>query len=71
MIRDKDKFHVPDWPKHEATYPKYRRACVAEQHSHQSFVWIAKDVDHFATVAYDLNGMAIGYTDLGKYYLFD
>ena len=76
--RDKDLNHVPAWPKRKVECAEYTKAVRAECHSRQSFVWAAADVDHLAQVAYDCNGMAIGYQDTlsgaaegVEFYLFD
>ena len=69
-MSDKDKGHVPDWPKREVSGGELR-AALRECHSTQNFVWLAKGEEHFATVYYDCNGMAIGYKDRGHYYIFD
>ena len=59
---DIDKGHVPDRKKHVVTSTEYN-IVMRERHKSRSFIWAAKDVDHLAVVGYDLNGMAIGYSD--------
>ena len=77
MKRDIDKMHVPNFPKSCVSKGEFDVAMRGERYQTQRFVWAEKDVDHLATVGYDLNGMAIGYQDDmsgGKtgtdYYLF-
>lgn len=79
--RDIDRYYVPDYPKHEVTEMEYLAAVRAEQRRSQDFWWHADGVEHDALVAYDVNGMAIGYVDdqthpepvgeVCKFFLFD
>ena len=74
-MRDVDKAHVPEWPKHEVQPGAFREAVRWETHSTANFVWLARGEEHFATVYYDINGCAIGYKDVAtggdKYFIFD
>ncbi len=70
-MRDKDKGHAPDWPKRKVDRLTYESARRKEERSRQTFVWVARGIEHVATVSYDTNGMAIGVQDNGECYLYD
>lgn len=69
-MTDKDKGHVPDWPKHQVNAKEFRDTVYPQRHSTQNFGWLNKG-EHFATVSYDCNGMAIGYVDNDQYFIYD
>ena len=77
MNWDIDKMHVPNFPKTCVSKGEFDVAMRGERYQTRQFVWAARDVDHLASVGYDLNGMAIGYSDAlsgaktgTNYYLF-
>lgn len=70
-MRDSDKGHVPDWPKREVPRSQFENAMRRERRSEKTFVWLAKGLEHAATVGYDCNGMAIGVEHNGTTYLYD
>lgn len=63
FVCDIDRWYVPDYPKREVTEMEYLAAVRAEQRHFREFWWNDGGVEHNALVAYDTNGMAIGYFD--------
>lgn len=70
-MRDLDKGHVPDYPAVKVTQAKYNQVTRQEQHHSQEFVWLVCGEVHKVYVSYDINGMAIGYVDAGRCFIFD
>lgn len=68
---DKHKGHVLHWPKREVNSLEFRNFVYPQRYSTQNFVWLAKGVEHVATVSYDCNGMAIGYIYNDQCFIFD
>jgi hypothetical protein len=70
-MSDKDKCHVPAYPKHKVLPGEFLEAIKREQHSTQNFVWLRAGKEMFATVSYDCNGMAIGVKINDEYFIYD